>query len=78
MTMGLAMMLAFCIWESFAPYPMIPGYAFKNKVSMIINLNTELILENLNRDSDRHESRWGESLFAFVLLALGSSNIIRP
>jgi len=76
MTLGLVMMLAFCVWENFAPYPMIPGYAFKNKVSAIININTEFV-EDLSRDVDSHWRRRGESLFAIELLAIGSSDIIR-
>ena len=27
------MVIIFIVWESFAPYPMIPAWAFKNKVS---------------------------------------------
>ena len=27
------MVMLFVVWESFAPYPMIPAWAFKNKVS---------------------------------------------
>lgn len=33
MTLGLAMIVVWVVWENFAPYPMIPGYLFKNKVS---------------------------------------------
>jgi len=31
MTLGLALLVAFAVWEYFAKYPMIPGYVFKNK-----------------------------------------------
>jgi predicted secreted protein len=35
MTLGLAMILAFCVWQAYAPYPMIPGYVFRHKVRSI-------------------------------------------
>lgn len=35
MTVGLALIVAFIVWENFAKYPMIPGYVFRNKVKTI-------------------------------------------
>jgi len=36
MTLGLALLVAFAVWEYFAKYPMIPGYVFKNKVALSV------------------------------------------
>jgi hypothetical protein len=38
MTLGLAMIVAFGVYEAFAPYPMIPPKLFQNKVTTLINL----------------------------------------
>ena len=62
MTLGLAMIVAFCVWERFAQYPMIPGFAFQNKVRFCSN-DTDL-LENLDFDTIHYRSRWSQFLFA--------------
>jgi hypothetical protein len=31
--LGAVMVMIFVVWESFAPYPMIPAWVFKNKLS---------------------------------------------
>ena len=62
MTVGLAMIVVFCIWEQFAKYPMIPGYAFQNKVQLRSNVAD--LLENLDFDIIYYRSRGSKFLFA--------------
>lgn len=38
MTIGLAMIVGFFVWEKITKYPMIPGYLFKNKRISILTL----------------------------------------
>ena len=62
MTLGLVMILVFCVWERFAKYPMIPGFAFQNKVQLRSN-DTDL-LENLDFDTTYYRPRWSKFLFS--------------
>ena len=38
LVIGIVLIIAFVIWENYAPYPMIPGHVFKNKRVSVLTL----------------------------------------
>ena len=76
MTLGLALILAFVVWENFAPYPMIPGYLFKHKV-LSDDFPTNQT-ENLSFDTVHYGGCRSQFLLSPQLLAIGVPNTLRP